>query len=69
MGLKVQLSRMKQNPGLTSNQSYEEGLKQTPIGRLGKAHEIAQGILFLASDESSFMTGSSLVSDGGLTAQ
>lgn len=40
-----------------------------PIGRLGVAGDIANGILYLASDESSFMTGSELVIDGGYTAQ
>ena len=40
-----------------------------PIGRLGIAGDIAKGILFLASDDSGFMTGSSLVIDGGYTAQ
>jgi len=40
-----------------------------PIGRLGVASDIANGILYLASDESSFMTGSELVIDGGYTAQ
>lgn len=43
--------------------------KMHPIGRLGKPIEIAYGILFLASDEASFMTGSELVIDGGYTAQ
>jgi NAD(P)-dependent dehydrogenase (short-subunit alcohol dehydrogenase family) len=38
-----------------------------PIGRLGQPEEIANGALFLASDESSFMTGSDLVIDGGYT--
>ena len=47
----------------------EELLRRTPIGRLGTAMEIAYGVLFLASDESSFMTGSELVIDGGTTAQ
>ncbi|MBI2702473.1 cyclopentanol dehydrogenase [Mycobacterium gordonae] len=41
----------------------------TPLGRRGKPEEIAYGALFLASDESSFATGSELVLDGGYTAQ
>ncbi|MBI4639709.1 MAG: glucose 1-dehydrogenase [Candidatus Tectomicrobia bacterium] len=40
-----------------------------PIGRLGKPEDIANAILYLASDESSFVTGSELVVDGGYTAQ
>jgi NAD(P)-dependent dehydrogenase (short-subunit alcohol dehydrogenase family) len=40
-----------------------------PIGRLGTPSDIAKGILYLASDDSSFMTGAGLVVDGGLTAQ
>lgn len=39
-----------------------------PMGRLGKAEELANAALFLASDDSSFMTGASLIVDGGITA-
>jgi NAD(P)-dependent dehydrogenase (short-subunit alcohol dehydrogenase family) len=39
------------------------------MNRLGQPEEIANGMLFLASDESSFMTGSLLTIDGGMTAQ
>ena len=39
-----------------------------PLGRLGRVEEIAQGAVFLASDESSFMTGADLLIDGGYTA-
>ena len=47
----------------------DELLAKTPLGRLGTAEDIANGIVFLASDESAFMTGSELVIDGGMTAQ
>ena len=46
----------------------EDRLNRTPIGRLGQPEDIAYGVLFLASDEASFMTGSELVIDGGRTA-
>jgi NAD(P)-dependent dehydrogenase (short-subunit alcohol dehydrogenase family) len=47
-----------------------EGLRRAiPMGRLGQAHEIAAAVLYLASDESSFVTGAEIVLDGGLTAQ
>ncbi len=47
----------------------EERLEQTPIGRLGVPEDIAYGILYLASDESAFVTGAELVIDGGATAR
>ena len=44
-------------------------LSRIPLGRHGEPGDVAYGVLFLASDESSFMTGSELVIDGGWTAQ
>ena len=44
-------------------------LDRTPMGRFGTAEDIANGVLFLASDEASWVTGSELVIDGGMTAQ
>jgi NAD(P)-dependent dehydrogenase (short-subunit alcohol dehydrogenase family) len=40
-----------------------------PLGRMGRAEEVARGIVYLASDDASFMTGSELVVDGGMTAR
>ena len=47
---------------------YQERLDRTPLGRIGKPEDVAYGALFLASDESSFMTGSELVIYSGRTA-
>ena len=48
---------------------YQLMLSRIPLGRYGESDDVAYGVLFLASDESSFMTGSELVIDGGWTAQ
>ena len=47
----------------------EERTQRIPLGRVGTAEDVAYGVLFLASDEASFITGSELVIDGGTTAQ
>ena len=47
----------------------EERMARVPLGRIGTTEDIAYGVLYLASDESSFVTGSELVIDGGGTAQ
>ena len=53
---------------LLAGEGREDRLSRTPLGRLGRTDDIAYGVLFLASDEASFMTGSELVIDGGRTA-
>ncbi|KAB2330314.1 SDR family NAD(P)-dependent oxidoreductase [Bacillus mesophilum] len=61
-------------PGFIDTPIIPEENKQalsaaTPMKRLGKPEEMAKGVLFLASDDSSYMTGNSLIIDGGYTAQ
>ena len=51
-----------------TDQGQEKLARQIPIGHIGEPDDIAYGILYLASDESRFMTGAELVLDGGLSA-
>jgi NAD(P)-dependent dehydrogenase (short-subunit alcohol dehydrogenase family) len=54
---------------LTSSDDRAAMIGRVPLGRVGTSDEIAYGVLYLASDEASFVTGSELVIDGGRTAQ
>lgn len=62
------------NPGVIETaMTLEDGdtidglLEETPLGRAGQPEEVADGVLFLASDDASFVTGHNLVMDGGFT--
>jgi|SRR5579871_1210932 len=54
---------------LSDPEALARRLTRVPMGRLARMEEIAAGVVFLASDESSYMTGSELVIDGGALAQ
>ena len=54
---------------LLAGDGRQDRMNRTPLGRLGRAEDVAYGALYLASDEASFVTGSELVIDGGRTAQ
>ena len=58
---------VKQTGGL--DEAWKKIAESTPMSRVAMPQEIAQAILFLASDASSYMTGSEIIIDGGFTAQ
>ncbi|MCH7801994.1 MAG: SDR family oxidoreductase, partial [Chloroflexi bacterium] len=53
--------------GVTGSRDPESRVGEIPLGRLGKSEDVAYGVLYLASDEASFVTGTELVIDGGVT--
>ena len=55
--------------GRSNPENYSRMLNKIPMNRYGRPEEVALGVLYLASDEASFVTGSELVIDGGWTAQ
>jgi NAD(P)-dependent dehydrogenase (short-subunit alcohol dehydrogenase family) len=66
-----QLAEMAKNPDKVypPGFKYTDVLKLHPIGRIGTAEDCAWAAVYLASDESSWVTGSSLMVDGGFTCQ
>ena len=69
MGAQTFVSRAAQRGSNDVERARAAATSMHPIGRLGRADDIAKGIVFLASDDSGFMTGAGLVLDGGMTAQ
>ena len=55
--------------GALNQEGMQAAIRAHPLGRMGTAEDIAYAVLYLASDESSFVTGAELVIDGGYTAQ
>jgi NAD(P)-dependent dehydrogenase (short-subunit alcohol dehydrogenase family) len=62
------LDVISKNAGIEKDVVMGKLARQIPLGRVGEAIDIAQGVLYLASDESRFMTGAELKLDGGISA-
>jgi NAD(P)-dependent dehydrogenase (short-subunit alcohol dehydrogenase family) len=56
-------------PFLSNEAFREDALRRIPLGRVGTVEEVAAAVLFLASADASLITGTSLLVDGGYTAQ
>jgi NAD(P)-dependent dehydrogenase (short-subunit alcohol dehydrogenase family) len=57
------------NPGRDVTELLEEAVAQHPLRRIGRTRDVAEAVLFLASPRSAFITGQTLIVDGGLTSQ
>jgi len=69
MGDQTFVARAEQTGSNNVDKARDVAVSTHPIGRLGVPEDIANGIVFLASDDSSFMTGAGMVVDGGVTAR
>jgi glucose 1-dehydrogenase len=50
-----------------TDEQLEEGAKKLPFGRLGQPEEIGKGVVYILSDDAAYMTGSTLLIDGGVS--
>ena len=65
----VDTDMRREGMGDQTTEEIQARIDNIPLGRVGTTEDISYGVLFLASDESSFMTGSEVVIDGGYTAK